>query len=153
IICFLFVVVSVARGERNSSRPEWSFAIAGTAVFILYLFTGEADVEAGLTTLVDARLSSAPSGSTGASAMFWTPRTSSSPRRTSSKGLYAALAGLVGSNMKTRPTLARQPAVSDQFSPLMSWTIAEPGQVSSVGTTGPTPLPLRVGAKQRICSG
>ena len=28
-----------------------------------------------------------------------------------------------------------------QFSPLMSWTMAEPGQVSSVGTTRPTPLP------------
>ena len=42
---------------------------------------------------------------------------------------------------------------SVQFSPLMSWTIAEPGQVSSVGTTRPTPLPDRVGAKQSTCSG
>jgi len=39
--------------------------------------------------------------------------------------------------------------VSDQFSPLMSCTIADPGQVSNVGTTRPTPLPLRVGAKQK----
>ena len=31
----------------------------------------------------------------------------------------------------------------------MSWTIAEPGQVSSVGTTRPTPLPERVGAKHK----
>jgi hypothetical protein len=38
---------------------------------------------------------------------------------------------------------------SDQFSPLMSCTIADPGQVSNVGTTRPTPLPLRVGAKQK----
>ena len=49
--------------------------------------------------------------------------------------------GLVGSNSSTRPKRARQPAVSCQFSPLMSWTIAEPGQVSSVGITRPTPLP------------
>src|SRR3546814_14859639 len=35
----------------------------------------------------------------------------------------------------------------------MSWTMAEPGQVRSEGTTRPTPLPERVGAKQRICSG
>ena len=59
----------------------------------------------------------------------------------------------VGSNSSTRPKRARQPAVSVQFSPLMSWTIAEPGQVSSVGTTRPTPLPLRVGAKHSTCSG
>ena len=38
--------------------------------------------------------------------------------------------GSVGSNSSTRPKRARQPAVSCQFSPLMSWTIAEPGQVS-----------------------
>ena len=48
---------------------------------------------------------------------------------------------LVGSNSRTRPNRARQPAVSVQFSPLMSWTIADPGQVRSVGTTRPTPLP------------
>jgi hypothetical protein len=35
----------------------------------------------------------------------------------------------------------------------MSWTIAEPGQVSKVGTTRPTPLPERVGAKHKTCSG
>ena len=35
---------------------------------------------------------------------------------------------------------ARQPAVSCQFSPLMSWMTAEPGQVMRVGTTRPTPL-------------
>ena len=29
----------------------------------------------------------------------------------------------------------------------MSWTIAEPGQVSSVGMTSPTPFPDLVGAK------
>jgi hypothetical protein len=54
IICFVFVAVSVARGERNFSRPEWSFAIASGAVFILHLFTGEANIAAGITTLVDA---------------------------------------------------------------------------------------------------
>ena len=47
----------------------------------------------------------------------------------------------------TRQKRARQPAVSCQFSPLMSWTIAEPGQVSSVGTTRPTPLP-RAGRRE-----
>jgi hypothetical protein len=31
--------------------------------------------------------------------------------------------------------------------------IADSGQVKSVGTTRPTPLPLRVGAKQSTCSG
>ena len=50
-------------------------------------------------------------------------------------------------------TCERQPAVSCQFSPLMSWTTAEPVQVSSVGTTRPTPLPERVGAKAMTCSG
>src|SRR5579875_3468987 len=60
---------------------------------------------------------------------------------------------LVGSNRSARPNRARQPAVKPQFSPLMSWTIAEPGQVSSVGTTRPTPLPERVGAKHSTCSG
>src|SRR3546814_14045437 len=34
----------------------------------------------------------------------------------------------------------------------MSWTMQLPGQVSKVGTTSPTPLPDRVGAKQRIYS-
>src|SRR5260370_38459007 len=35
----------------------------------------------------------------------------------------------------------------------MSCTSAEEGQESSVGTTRPTPLPLRVGAKHSTCSG
>ncbi len=43
--------------------------------------------------------------------------------------------------------------MSCQFSPLMSFAIADPGQVSSDGMTRPTPLPLRVGAKHKICSG
>ena len=46
-----------------------------------------------------------------------------------------------------------QPAVSCQFSPLMSWITAEPGQVRRVGTTSPTPLPERVGAKAMTWSG
>ena len=50
-------------------------------------------------------------------------------------------------------TATRQPAVSCQFSPLMSWMTAEPVQVSSVGSTRPTPLPERVGATARTCSG
>jgi hypothetical protein len=54
IICCLFVAVSVARGERSFSRREWAFAVAGGAVFIVYLFTGQANVAAALTTLVDA---------------------------------------------------------------------------------------------------
>ena len=69
------------------------------------------------------------------------------------EGCRRAERASVGSNSSTRPKRARQPAVSVQFSPLMSWTIAEPGQVSSVGTTRPTPLPLRVGAKHSTCSG
>jgi hypothetical protein len=54
IICFLFIVASVARGERNFSRQEWAFVIAGGAVFLLYLFTREANVAAALITIVDA---------------------------------------------------------------------------------------------------
>jgi hypothetical protein len=54
VICFLFVAVSVARGERSFSRQEWAFVVASGAVFIIYLFTGEANVAAALTTLVDA---------------------------------------------------------------------------------------------------
>ncbi len=54
IICFLFVAVSVARGERSFSRTEWAFVVAGGAVFIIYLFTGQANVAAALTTLIDA---------------------------------------------------------------------------------------------------
>ena len=50
IICFLFVAVSVARGERSFSRTEWAFVVAGGAVFIIYLFTKEANVAAALTT-------------------------------------------------------------------------------------------------------
>ena len=45
------------------------------------------------------------------------------------------------------------PTVRVQFSPLMSWTMQLPGQVNSVGTTRPTPLPDRVGAKHSTCSG
>ncbi|MGX1345835.1 hypothetical protein AB7M73_011095 [Bradyrhizobium japonicum] len=39
------------------------------------------------------------------------------------------------------------------ISPLMSCTMAEPGQASNEGTTKPTPLPDRVGAKHKTCSG
>jgi hypothetical protein len=54
IICFVFVAASVARGERSFSPREWSFAVAGGAVFVLYLFTREPNVAAALTTIVDA---------------------------------------------------------------------------------------------------
>ncbi len=54
IICFVFVATSVARGERRFSRQEWSFAVAGLAVFVLYLFTREPNLAAALTTVVDA---------------------------------------------------------------------------------------------------
>jgi hypothetical protein len=54
VICFLFVTVSVARGERSFSRREWAFLAAGGAVFVAYLFTRQANVAAALTTLVDA---------------------------------------------------------------------------------------------------
>ena len=54
VICFLFVAVSVARGERSFSWREWAFVVAGGAVFVVYLFTGQANVAAALTTLVDA---------------------------------------------------------------------------------------------------
>jgi hypothetical protein len=54
IICFLFVAASVARGERRFSRQEWAFAVAGGAVFVVYLFTRQANIAAALTTLVDA---------------------------------------------------------------------------------------------------
>jgi len=54
IICFIFVAVSVARGERSFSRQEWAFAVAGGVVFVVYLFTREANIAAALTTVVDA---------------------------------------------------------------------------------------------------
>jgi hypothetical protein len=54
IICFLFVAVSVARGERSFSRQEWAFVAAGGAVFVVYLFTRQSNVAAAMTTLVDA---------------------------------------------------------------------------------------------------
>ena len=54
IICFVFVAASVARGERSFSRQEWSFAVAGGAIFVLYLFTREPNVATALTTIVDA---------------------------------------------------------------------------------------------------
>jgi len=54
LICFLFVAVSVARGERNFTRAEWAFVVAAAAVFALYFFTREANLAAVLTTLIDA---------------------------------------------------------------------------------------------------
>jgi hypothetical protein len=54
VICFLFVAASVARGERSFSPREWAFAVAGGAVFVVYLFTRQSNVAAALTTLVDA---------------------------------------------------------------------------------------------------
>ena len=60
---------------------------------------------------------------------------------------------LVGSkrqgHARTAPAIRTSAA---SFSPLMSWTIAEPGQVSRLGITRPTPLPERVGAKHSTCS-
>ncbi len=65
IICFLFVAVSVARGERSFSRQEWAFLVAGGAVFIIYLLRqggqrrGGSDYRhrrAGLRSDVHARL-------------------------------------------------------------------------------------------------
>jgi len=95
------------------------------------------------------RRSSAPSGSTSTSAIFWTSRTSHSPRRTSRQWIVGRACGLVGSNaVPVRTVRAIRRSVPNS-PPLISWTIAEPGQVNSVGTTRPTPLPLRVGAKHR----
>ncbi len=54
IISFLFVAVSVARGERSFSRTEWAFVAAAGAVFALYMFSRDANVAAALTTAVDA---------------------------------------------------------------------------------------------------
>jgi hypothetical protein len=53
IICFLFVAVSVARGERSFSRREWAFVAAAGPVFALYLFSRDANVAAALTTAID----------------------------------------------------------------------------------------------------
>jgi hypothetical protein len=54
IICFLFVIVSVARGERSFSWREWAFVAAAGAVFALYMFSRDANVAAALTTAIDA---------------------------------------------------------------------------------------------------
>lgn len=53
IICFLFVAVSVARGERSFSRTEWAFVAAAGAVFALYMFSRDANVAAASTTAID----------------------------------------------------------------------------------------------------
>jgi len=71
------------------------------------------------------RRSIEPSGSTRTSAMFWTSRTSSGPRRTSRSGLYAAERASVGSNSRQCENRDRQPAVKVQFSPFMSCTTTE----------------------------
>jgi hypothetical protein len=76
IICFLFVIVSVARGERSFSRREWAFLIAGGAVFVVYLFTGRANVAAALTTLVDALVTDRRSCEAGRSRRRTAPRAS-----------------------------------------------------------------------------
>src|SRR3546814_14358806 len=85
--------------------------------------------------------------------MFCTSRTSCAPRRTSSKGLYAAERASTGLKQRQCEKRERQPAVSCQCSPLMSCTTTECGQDKSVGTTRPTPLPDRVGATTITCSG
>jgi hypothetical protein len=54
VICFVFVAASVARGERSFSRQEWAFVAASGAAFVLYLFTREPNLAAGLITLIDA---------------------------------------------------------------------------------------------------
>src|SRR5690606_31086535 len=46
-----------------------------------------------------------------------------------------------------------QQAGGERSPPLMSWITAEAGQDKRVGTTRPTPLPERVGAKVNTCSG
>ena len=53
ILCFVLAAVSVARGERHFSRQEWTFLVAGSLVFFLYLFTKEPTVAAVLTTVID----------------------------------------------------------------------------------------------------
>src|SRR3546814_18670454 len=78
--------------------------------------------------------------------MFCTSRTSCAPRRTSSKGLYAAERASTGLKPRQCEKRERKPAVRCQCSPLMSCTNTECGQDKSDGTTRPTPLPDRVGA-------
>jgi hypothetical protein len=50
----VFVVASLARGERSFSRQEWAFAVAAGAVFVMYFFTKQANLAAALTTVIDA---------------------------------------------------------------------------------------------------
>src|SRR3546814_3687142 len=80
--------------------------------------------------------------------MFCTSRTSCAPRRTSSKGLYAAERASTGLKQRQCEKRERQPAVSCQCSPLMSCTTTECGQDKSVGPTRPTPLPDRVRSEE-----
>ena len=54
VICFLFVGVSVARGDERPLLPGKAPLTAGGAVFLVYLVTREANVAAALITLVDA---------------------------------------------------------------------------------------------------
>src|SRR5215210_3616101 len=82
-------------------------------------------------------------------AMFWASDTSRGVNsRTSERGLNRdEFPGSTGENLKHKcPLFARKPAVLAQFSPLMSYTMADSHHASSVGMTRPTPLPDRVGA-------
>src|SRR3569623_1420405 len=88
-------------------------------------------------------------------AMFCTSFTSRSvPTRTSSSGLNRTdePSAAAGSNLRLRllSPSRRQPALSAQFSPLMSCTSTECGQESRVGRTSPTPLPERVGTDLEV---
>ena len=53
VICFLFAIASLALGERRFSVWEWAFVVASAAAFVLYMFTKDANVAAGLITLID----------------------------------------------------------------------------------------------------
>ena len=67
-----------------------------------------------------SRVSFSPVGSTRMSATFWVSRTSESPLRISSSGLKRTESMDVGSNRHVRLNCRRHPAVSAQFSFLMS---------------------------------
>ena len=91
-----------------------------------------------------------PSGSTIKVARFCTSPTSASvPTRISSSGFQHTPPELLAGSKRSTLFFAcfcRQPAVSAHNSPFKSvMTLLAPHE-SSVGTTRPTPLPLRVGA-------
>src|SRR5260363_141157 len=108
-----------------------------------------------------------PSGSAMACAIFCASITSYSVNMRSSSSTFqraAMLYGVVPSmlfcstevgskRITSEPAECRNPLLSSKFSHLISFVAVLCGYDNKVVMTGPTPLPLREGAKQSKCTG